>query len=194
MPYYAHSLPNEPTTENWQTLEAHSCAVALHAKNFAEALFSEEWAHNAAWLHDLGKLDSAFQGYLRRENGLDDSEYDAGRVNHSSAGASCAEEKLGHCVGRILAYLIAGHHAGLPDWDASDTGNAALSIRMEEGRENYARIRDVAEVMLVHLKKTSAPPSFLAKHPENFHLWMRMLFSCLVDADFLDTEAFMDRQ
>ena len=194
MIHYAHSLPDQPTTENWQTLHEHASGVAKHSMGFAEALSSKDWADNAAWLHDLGKLDSAFQGYLRRENGIDDSEYDSGRVNHSSAGAACAEERLGPCVGRILAYLIAGHHAGLPDWDATETGNAALSLRLNEGRENYSRIRDEAEEIVSRLRKISTPPPFLSKHPENFHLWIRMLFSCLVDADYLDTETFMDRQ
>lgn len=194
MIYYAHSLPDQPTTENWQTLHEHASGVAKHSTGFAETLYSKDWANNAAWLHDLGKLDSAFQGYLRRENGIDDSEYDSGRVNHSSAGAACAEERLGPRVGRILAYLIAGHHAGLPDWDATETGNAALSLRLNEGRENYSRIRDEAEEIVSRLRKISTPPPFLSKHPENFHLWIRMLFSCLVDADYLDTETFMDRQ
>jgi CRISPR-associated endonuclease/helicase Cas3 len=196
MHYYAHSRPDEPTTEHWQTMDAHSAGVASDAKKFAGPFGSETWAHNAAWLHDLGKLDSAFQGYLLRENGLDDSDYDTGRVNHSSAGAACALVKYGPLTGQVLAYLIAGHHAGLPDWHTSDTGQAALEHRLkEEGTENYARISYEAEAWLSnHLAPASPPPSFLRGHPENFHLWMRMLFSSLVDADFLDTEAFMNRQ
>ena len=192
--FFAHSLSGALSTDDWQTMEAHTTGVADHAKAFAAKFASADWAHNAAWLHDLGKLDSAFQGYLLRENGLDDGDYDTGRVNHSSAGAACAVENLGPCVGQILAYLIAGHHAGLPDWNSADTGNAALSIRMAEGKANYARIRNEAAGWLASLAEISAPPPFLRGHPENFHLWMRMLFSCLVDADYLDTEAFMDRQ
>ena len=125
-------------------MESHTNGVATHAKAFAAKFSSADWAHNAAWLHYLGKLDSAFQGYLLRENGLDDGDYDTGRVNHSSAGAACAVENLGPCVGQILAHLIAGHHAGLPDWDSADTGNAALSVRKTEGEVNYARIRSEA--------------------------------------------------
>ena len=187
MIHYAHSLPGHPTTENWQTLEAHSAGVASRARSFASGFDSGDWAENAAWLHDLGKLDSIFQGYLLRENGLDDANYDSGRINHSSAGAACAEEALGPCVGRILAYLIAGHHAGLADWYTSDAGSAALSKRLDEAKENYDRIRVEAKSVLSHLIHALSPPLFLRKHPENLHLWMRMLFSALVDADYLDT-------
>lgn len=189
MTYYAHTLEGQPPA-NWQTLEAHLVNVAERASAFARTLSSSDWATNAAWLHDLGKLDSAFQGYLHRENGLDDSEYDSGRVNHSSAGAACAEEKLGPCVGRILAYLIAGHHAGLPDWEG---GPASLTTRMtDEGRDNFERIHSEAEPLLNNLSEASLTPPFLRNHPEYFHLWIRIVFSCLVDADYLDTEAFMD--
>jgi CRISPR-associated endonuclease/helicase Cas3 len=186
---YAHSIPGGPP-EKWQPLTDHLRNVAESAGHFASSFQSAEWARNAAWLHDLGKADSAFQGYLKRQNGLDDAEYDSGRVNHSSAGAAFAEEILGQCAGRILAYLVAGHHAGLPDWYSAETGNAALSVRMEEGRENLKRIREYAEQIKSSLAEIR-PPEF-ARKAERVHLWMRMLFSCLVDADFLDTESFMN--
>lgn len=190
-PLYAHSLPDKPQAD-WQPLAEHLAATAKRAAEFAAPFASADWATNAGWLHDLGKADSAFQGYLLRENGLDDAEYDSGRVNHSSAGAAYAEETLGPCAGRILAYLAAGHHAGLPDWYSAETANAALSVRMGEGRENLGRIREYAAKISGELIP-ARPPEF-ARKPENVHLWMRMLYSCLVDADFLDTEAFMDKQ
>ena len=114
--FYAHSRADTPQ-DQWQPLEKHLREVAHKAAEFAAAFASADWAHNAGWLHDLGKADNSFQAYLLRENGLDDSEYDdpgAGRVNHSSAGAALAEEKLGPRVGRVLAYLAAGHHALVP--------------------------------------------------------------------------------
>ena len=187
MKYYAHSKGQ--TVEEWQRLDDHLQGVAERAAEFAQNFGSGDWAWNASWLHDLGKADAAFQGYLLRENGMDDTGYDSGRVNHSSAGAALAEETLGPCTGRILAYIAAGHHAGLPDWDANETGNAALSIRLEEGRENLARIKEYATIIQGRLRSTPRPPLFVKQ--ADFHLWLRMLYSCLVDADFLDTEAFM---
>jgi CRISPR-associated endonuclease/helicase Cas3 len=186
---YAHTLEGEPPTK-WQGLEDHLRGVAEKARQFAEPLASGDWAWNAAWLHDLGKADPIFQGYLRRENGMDDSEYDYGRVNHSSAGAACAGDRL-ELAGRVLAYLVAGHHAGLPDWHPADTGNAALQIRLGEGRRNLQRILPFADHTLAKLHPVRRPPAFVK--PANFHFWLRMLFSCLVDADFLDTEQFMER-
>jgi CRISPR-associated endonuclease Cas3-HD len=139
---YAHSKENT-AQELWHSLEAHLRDTAEKAREFAQPWGAGDWVWNAAWLHDLGKADSRFQGYLLRENGLDDTEYDQGRVNHSSAGAACAEDRLKQ-PGRVLAYLIAGHHAGLPDWHPAETGNAALQIRLDEGRENLQRISSFA--------------------------------------------------
>ncbi|MCX7018315.1 MAG: CRISPR-associated helicase Cas3' [Candidatus Sumerlaeota bacterium] len=186
---YAHSLPNTLKL-NWQRLSDHLKQVAEMASEFSRAFQSEDWCWNAAWLHDLGKADDAFQAYLLRENGLDDSQYDAtGRVNHSSAGASFAEQKHDRYVGRTLAYLVAGHHAGLPDWSAADTGNAALEVRLREGDVNLQRITAAAGEVSALLRHLVKPPAFVK--PDNYHFWVRFLYSCLVDADFLDTEAFM---
>lgn len=190
MNYYAHTLPNRPERD-WQPLQMHLLEVAEKAAEFAGAFQSADWAWNAGWLHDLGKATSAFQHYLKTSGGLDDLEYDAdgSTKNHSSAGAAYAEDHL-KLPGRILAYLIAGHHAGLPDWQTPQAGNAALIIRYEEGRKNLATIRDYAAEIARQLKPLTRPPPYVKQ--ADFHLWIRMLFSCLVDADRLDTEAFSD--
>ena len=191
---YAHSRKDAPR-ELWHPLQTHLQDVAELAGKFAEIFDSSNWGFNAGLLHDVGKAADAFQAYLMRENGLDDTEYDVSgcnRVNHSSAGASLAEDRM-NLPGRILAYLIAGHHAGLPDWYPSDTGLAALSSRLPEGRANLEKLSSFAEAILSKIRPIKCPPTFV-KRPENFHLWIRMLFSCLVDADFLDTEKFMDEE
>lgn len=54
------------------------------------------------------------------------------RVNHSTAGGIHAVEKF-DTMGRVFAYLIAGHHAGLPDWQSETAGMAALMKRSVYG-------------------------------------------------------------
>ncbi|NIR63793.1 MAG: CRISPR-associated endonuclease Cas3'', partial [Aliifodinibius sp.] len=79
-----------------------------------------DWASLAGLWHDLGKYSADFQNYIRSASGFEADahiENVPGRVNHSSAGALHAVQKFGD-LGRILAYCIAGHHAGLADWHA----------------------------------------------------------------------------
>jgi len=186
---YAHSRKDKPLSE-WQPLKEHLDNVSFLAASFSQAFGSGDWAHSAGMLHDIGKADSSFQGYLMRQNDLDDSNYDSGRINHSSSGAALAMEKLKVLSGKVLAYIVAGHHAGLPDWAPSETGAAALEIRIEEGKENLKRIRNYADIMTASLKYPVKPPAFLRS--QDFHHWVRMLYSCIVDADYLDTELFMN--
>lgn len=195
MEFYAHSHPEhaeDPT--KWQTLEGHLRQTAEMAREFAAEFRSSEWAWNAAWLHDVGKAADEFQAYLARESGLDDTDYDTdgSRVNHSSAGAALAEEQFSKPrfpLGRPLSYVVAGHHAGLPDYFETDTGRAALRMRLDEGYRNLERVRATATDLAHNLRAIPALPPSVKK--EQYHLWVRMLFSCLTDADALDTEAFM---
>ena len=192
MTVYAHSKENEPP-EKWQPLEDHLKRVAEQAAKCAAKFQSADWGWNAGWLHDLGKAAKEFQAYLLQSNGLDDSEYDNaghGRVNHSSAGAFFAQEVFDNIIGLSLAFLAAGHHAGLPDYFSADTGRATLTFRLQDGEQNLSRIRASADDLRQQLRPVAKPPAFVKSH--NFHLWVRMLFSCLVDADFLDTESFMN--
>lgn len=95
---YAHSLPNEPQ-DQWQKLGDHLHEVAAKAAEFAEAFESADWAHNAAWLHDFGRADGAFQAYLLRENGMDDSaSFGTAPERSNMVASSGAWALLGHSL------------------------------------------------------------------------------------------------
>ncbi len=165
--------------------------VADRAAVMASDFGANDWAYLAGLWHDLGKYSPRFQAYIRQASGYDPDAHieGGGRVDHSTAGAIHACERLGP-KGRMLAYLIAGHHAGLPDWSPSEFGASALAHRLD-GRDRIAEVPmlDVpAEISSPELVPSGKPPG----GPAGLALWLRMLFSCLVDADFLDTEAFMD--
>ncbi|MHB1236949.1 MAG: CRISPR-associated helicase Cas3' [Gallionella sp.] len=178
-------------------LDEHLRGVAVMAADFAADFNSSDWVNTAGLWHDLGKYRAKFQQYIKSVSGYE-KHYDPeahieggapGRVDHSTAGAIHAIEKLG-LQGRILAYLIAGHHAGLPDWNSVEGGQSSLLQRIEDGKKKGY----LQEALL------AAPTSNILEQPcpvslppqGSLALWIRMLFSCLVDADFLDTEKFMD--
>ena len=176
-------------------LDEHLRGVAALAADFAADFYSSEWASIAGLWHDIGKYSTEFQRYIKTVSGYDRTNAHIeggvpGRVDHSTAGAIHAVRQFG-AQGRILAYLIAGHHAGLPDWHAAETGGKALSIRLGAEQSHLLdRIpaQTIPQAILTQLKPTTKPRG----GAEGLHLWLRMLFSCLVDADFLDTEKFMN--
>ncbi len=172
-------------------LDEHCHNVASLASQFARPFKSEEWAKLLGELHDLGKARSSFQSYLFYANGDPDAQYDAAEHAHSGVGSCLAVQKY-RDGGWILAYVIAGHHAGLPDWIGGETPNGSLCVRLSE--EKHV----LEEKQLSTYLKDFSLPSQLPAPPMKFGqgremaFWIRMLYSCLVDADFLDTEAFMD--
>ncbi|MDO9190853.1 MAG: CRISPR-associated endonuclease Cas3'', partial [Sulfurimicrobium sp.] len=117
---HVRQLPDGEWTEH--VLDRHLRDVARLAGDFAKPFGSADWATLAGLWHDLGKYRAAFQCYIKKVSGYDAEahiEGAPGRVDHSTAGAIHAMEKRGP-QGRILAYLIAGHHAGLPDWNSAE--------------------------------------------------------------------------
>jgi CRISPR-associated endonuclease/helicase Cas3 len=127
---YAHTLKGRAQTD-WHPLADHLQDTADLAEMFASAFASAEWGRLAGLWHDLGKYSDAFQNYLRQGTGSDDVVHDSeisSRVDHSTAGAQHAVARLG-LSGHLLAYVIAGHHAGLPDNEAGESG---LSARLRK--------------------------------------------------------------
>lgn len=171
-------------------LEEHLKEVAKLTEEFSRPFGSADWGHLAGIWHDLGKYQSAFQDYIRNKSGFEreNAHVEQGRVTHSTAGAIHAVETLTPFLGHIVAYLIAGHHAGLSDWDGSQS---SLKYRLKEGDAEYkASLLQNIPFEILSGRNAELPPC--AKSKESISLWIRMLFSCLVDADFLDTELYMD--
>jgi len=184
----AHVRQNPDGMWNEHFLDEHLRGVAGLAADFAAEFDSSDWAQLAGLWHDLGKYRQAFQRYIKSASGYDAEahlEGAKGRVDHSTAGAIHACVELG-VHGRILAYLIAGHHAGLPDWH---TGGAALSMRLQQA---HLLAETLSHSIPPDILRQDKPASPIRGGREGFALWVRMLFSCLTDADFLDTERFMD--
>jgi CRISPR-associated endonuclease/helicase Cas3 len=189
----AHVSSGGPPIWFTHDLTEHLLATSGLAGEFAAAFGAQDWARLAGLWHDLGKFSPEFQGYIRAASGYDaDAHLEGmpGRVNHSSAGAVQAinsQEQTGH----VLAYLIAGHHAGLPDFFATE-GRSALQTRLSDARNENLLGRALAGGVPAELLLSEKPTGKIHGGSHGAHLWLRMLFSCLVDADFLDTEAFMD--
>lgn len=177
-PYYAHSPAAGSST--WQPLDVHLSHVAHRAAEFARPFGGEQWAYLAGLWHDLGKYDDAFQRRLRGEKIP---------VVHSNAGGHLASLKGWQRVDRVLSWLIMGHHAGLADFSPDKTGKRSLSARMREPDQSTDLLGNVPE----WIRNQKIPTQDLPKGADP-SLFIRMLFSCLVDADFLDTEAFLDEK
>lgn len=160
---------------------------------------SSQWAYLAGLWHDLGKYRLGFQRYLQSSENPDahiEGKVAGREKTHSAAGALWAMEALGaghgergKLAGRVLAYVIAGHHAGLDDW------HQGLFERLS-GADALAELQESkdAQPPASVLSSGNFVPDLTAipGGAPGFALWVRMIFSCLVDADFLDTEAHFD--
>lgn len=186
-------------------LEAVATRAALHAQNMGA-----EWAFLAGLWHDLGKYRKGFQHYIRQEPDahIEGKLPSTSDKTHSAAGALHALKAFellagpqGAKAARLLAYVIAGHHAGLADWTAG-LDDRLLGTRAPHSQREYDEA--LAECTVANPAILDLPadfelrraferiPGIRSSNPLACALWVRMLFSALVDADFLDTEVFMD--
>jgi CRISPR-associated endonuclease/helicase Cas3 len=183
--FFAHSTENKSGAD-WQSLQEHLVSVAAMAATSGAKFRAGKAAALAGLMHDLGKYAAAFQ---RRLVGA------GGRVDHSTAGAQevrrLATDGGDRGVAELIAYAIAGHHAGLPDGIG---GESSLSNRLKRVVEPLDPVwrQEISPdaIGLLPDFRWERDPSRLAFQ---LGLFGRMIFSCLVDADFRDTEAFYGR-
>jgi CRISPR-associated endonuclease/helicase Cas3 len=183
--FYAHSTDSIETSD-WQLLDTHLENVGKRAGRFADCFGGKDWAESIGKIHDLGKGSCSWQAYLRHVTGVVDEfiKYYDGHPTHAFTGAQLLYN-LSKDTGKLLSYCIAGHHSGLPNW--SDVSKAALKDRLSQ---KYPKVEFAHSI-----------PEFPEECPLVFNqsrlgfqlqFFIRMLFSCLVDADFLDTEESID--
>ena len=162
-----------------QSVKEHLQGTAELAEKFAAKFRKADWGYCCGMLHDIGKYSAEFQKKIKENLDI--------WVDHSTAGAKVCEN-LDGCYW-LLTYCIAGHHAGLPDLGREGLPSSLLG-RLKKRLCDYSAYEKEIEIPQI-----TTPP--IAMNPEkdpNFALsvFIRMLYSCLVDADFLDTEQFMN--
>lgn len=166
-------------TGHWiiQSNEEHSVGVARLASKFAGEFGMSEYGKVLGLLHDKGKETNFFQQYIKKESGYEPNIKISCKHTHAYVGGVLARKYYGKTCDNIFVNQIVSHHTGLHDSDEiTEIVNQDIPT----------------EVNVYHTKEKLCLPSFNVQ-ANDFHHLARMLFSCLVDADYLDTEAFMDK-
>ncbi|MDO8871183.1 MAG: CRISPR-associated helicase Cas3' [Methanoregula sp.] len=175
--FYAHTTKN-PDKSDWQPLKDHLTNVAELSQRFADDFNAGELAYASGLLHDLGKYSSEFQRRLEGANI---------HVDHSTAGAKEAEKLFPDLYSLIFAYTVSGHHGGLLNYGSSESG---LGERLHKSDlPDYSPYRNEITIPDQNSFHLSLKP-FPKKTGFCISFFIRMLYSCLVDADSLDTEEF----
>ena len=176
----SHVKKNEFTpTDEWavQSNEEHNQGVANWAGLFAGEFDCADWGKVIGLLHDKGKEKKDFQNYIRKISGYDPNAPNWKDKTHAYVGALLAQKYYG-CFSVFLSNPIMGHHAGLYDY-----GDFETQMKLPLPLEINSEWQNINLAVPSHLSSLNA---------FDFHHFVRLLYSCLVDADFLDTERFMN--
>ena len=169
----------------YHLLDDHLKGVARLASEFAESFRCRNWGYLAGLVHDIGKFSDAFQEYIRAVvlEKSKNPKYFRGSVDHTSAGAIFASiNKL-----PIIDYLSAGHHCGLQDYEDKKARLAKKDcFRAVESRAS----KFFAENKIPPLESLGSGHIDENTMEHTCNMLVRLMFSALVDADFLDTEKF----
>jgi len=185
--YYVQDAQGNEVCAEVQTIKEHVSNTARLASSFASIFKGEQIAEQIGLAHDIGKYSENFQRRI----------WESGRkCDHSSAGAQEMISLNDNMIGCAAAYCIAGHHAGLLNGgtkaDSSDTVLslwARLNKKLTSDYKTYQKDIELAQFCVTNpikcLTTSKVQGGFFS-----VSFWIRMLFSCLVDADYLDTEMF----
>lgn len=158
----------------FQSNEEHQQGVAKMAAEFADAFGMKEYGELLGLLHDKGKEQESFQQHIKKESGFQPNIKVNGNYHHAYVGALLLKKHFPQ-LALFLTNCIAGHHRGL--YDAGDE---------KELLKNQIPQDVTDEVPQINIERPK-----MELEAADFHHLERMLFSCLVDADYLDTEHFM---
>jgi CRISPR-associated endonuclease/helicase Cas3 len=175
MTYIAHT--REDGTE--QSIINHLHGTAELAAHFAEVFGGGGLARVCGLAHDVGKFSERFQARIRGSSV---------RVDHSTAGGQLLQRSgSAKILGLLAAYCVLGHHGGLPDGGSTTntSDDPTLHGRLKRKIEDYSAYNAELTLPDLTLPDFQIPGGFEAA------FFIRMLFSALVDADYLDTERFM---
>lgn len=169
---------------HWQPLREHLLNVSIEAERRGARFSAGKAAGLAGLLHDLGKYTDSFQKRL-----------DGGpAVDHATAGAkmvnTLAESAMDRAMAQLISYAIAGHHTGLPDMHSNTGSLDSLDERLKKTLDPLTSVWSTeieAGVSPLYPKDFTTTPD---RGAFSLSFLTRMIFSCLVDADFRDTERF----
>jgi CRISPR-associated endonuclease/helicase Cas3 len=172
MKYLAHISEDRKREES--VLE-HAQKVAEKAKSFAKIFDAASWGYCCGMMHDIGKYSKEFNERL----------HGGAPVDHATAGAQELNKKKGLYL--LAAYCVAGHHAGLPDTGtpADPAGSATMQGRLKKKLADYMDYKKEISIPELTMPTIQVIDGF------SVPFFIRMIYSCLVDADFLETENFM---
>ena len=167
--------------EHTQPLETHLLNVSKYAEQFSSSFGAGEVGALLGIVHDFGKYQESFQDRIRGRKI---------KVDHATQGAKTLIEKFGD-VGRLYGMVVAAHHTGLKDsGTGSNLGDDTYSSRINNYKGQKIDInKEISILDQIKHKQVDCD-----KQTQSFAVatYLKMLFSALVDADWTDTDEYIN--